>query len=107
MPDNRTPVRYARPMAGFPFDDELPLDVAPVDSFAARRLEHLSSIAGLTDEMVFRLARAYPSLGAVYSASEAELGRVVGPVAAARLRWFLDSPLPCGRGRSSSVGHAA
>jgi hypothetical protein len=29
----------------------------------------------------------------MYAASEEELGRVVGPIAAARIRWFLDAPL--------------
>lgn len=94
-------------MAGFPFDSELPLDVTPVDSFAVRRLEHLSAIAGMTEELVYRLARRYTSLGAVYGASQKELEIVVGPVAAARLRWFLDSPLPVGRGRASADHHAA
>src|ERR1700694_663217 len=33
------------------------------------------------------------SLRAIYAATEAELAGVVGAVAAARIRWFLDAPL--------------
>jgi hypothetical protein len=35
----------------------------------------------------------FPSLRDIYAASEAELASVVGAVAAARIRWFLDAPL--------------
>ncbi len=42
---------------------------------------------------LIRLAPTFPSLASVYAASEAELARVIGPVAAARMRWFLDAPL--------------
>jgi hypothetical protein len=56
-------------------------------------MEHLSQLVSGDSGTLIRLARAFPSLASVYAASEAELARVIGPVAAARMRWFLDAPL--------------
>ena len=50
-------------------------------------------IVGDDGDALVRLAAAFPNLSAMYAASEEELGRVVGPIAAARIRWFLDAPL--------------
>ncbi|HET9051186.1 MAG TPA: hypothetical protein VFO60_05745 [Candidatus Dormibacteraeota bacterium] len=57
------------------------------------RLGHLAAIPGVDAATADRLVRTFPSLGAVYAAPEARLREAVGPVAAARLRWFLDAPL--------------
>jgi len=50
-------------------------------------------IVGDDGDALLRLAAAFPNLAAMYAASEEELSRVVGPIAAARIRWFLDAPL--------------
>jgi len=75
------------------FELQLPLDDGSAGELAGRRLGHLRAVAGVDEELIARLVRAFPSLRAIYSAREAELGRVVGSVAAARIRWFLDAPL--------------
>lgn len=72
---------------------ELPLGDSAAGEMAALRLRHLGQVAGVDGPALVRLSRAFPSLGAIYCASEAELARVVGEVAAARIRWFLDAPL--------------
>ena len=72
---------------------ELPLGDASAGEVAQRRLHHLAQVGGVDSISVLRLSRAFRSLAEIYSASELELARVVGPVAAARIRWFLDAPL--------------
>jgi ERCC4-type nuclease len=71
----------------------LPLDDGDAGEVARRRVDHLRSVQGIDDASLVRLGRSFPSLASVYSASEAKLATVVGPVAAARIRWFLDAPL--------------
>ena len=75
---------------------ELPLGEGPSGDLARRRLDHLRQIVGGDGEAVIRLASAFSNLSAIYAASERELARVVGPVAAARMRWFLEAPLATG-----------
>ena len=72
---------------------ELPLDQTAAGQLARRRVEHLQGLGDLGPGAFVRLVRAFPNLRAVYAASEDELARVVGSVAAARIRWFLDAPL--------------
>jgi hypothetical protein len=72
---------------------ELPLGDGPAGELAWRRVEHLRRIVGDDRTALVRLAAAFRTLGAIYSASEAELAQVVGPIVAARMRWFLDAPL--------------
>jgi ERCC4-type nuclease len=72
---------------------QLPLGDTGGGGLAVRRLEHLRQLEGVDDEVVQRLARSFPSLRAIYSAGDEELAQVVGPVTAARIRWFLDAPL--------------
>ena len=75
----------------------LPLgDSATGNELGVRRWHHLLAVAGLEPATAERLGRAFPSLAAVYAAGEDELVRVVGPVAASRMRWFLDAPLDTG-----------
>ena len=57
------------------------------------RVAHLAAIPGVDHAAAERLARLFPSLAAVYAATEERLRDAVGPVAAARVRWFLDAPL--------------
>jgi ERCC4-type nuclease len=75
------------------FELQLPLDDGAAGVLAKRRMDHLSTVSGVDGLAATRLARAFPSLRAIYAASEAELARVVGDVTAARIRWFLDAPL--------------
>src|SRR5579872_2801829 len=72
---------------------ELPFGDASATDLAIQRFEHLLSLTGLEPEIAPRLARAFPSLAAIYRAPESELSNVIGPVSAARIRWFLDAPL--------------
>ncbi len=75
----------------------LPLDeLPPADELTARRWHHLMAVAGVEAAAAQRLVRAFPSLAAVYRADDDELVRVVGPVVAARMRWFLEAPLHTG-----------
>lgn len=75
----------------------LPLgDSSAPGDLTARRWHHLLTVAGIDARAAQRLARAFPSLAAVYGAREEELVRVVGPVIASRIRWFLDAPLDTG-----------
>ena len=72
---------------------QLPLDADEAGSLARRRVSHLAAVDGLEPAAFVKLIRSFPSLRAIYAAPEAELARLVGPVAAARIRWFLDAPL--------------
>ncbi|MFN2568366.1 MAG: hypothetical protein ABR564_02045 [Candidatus Dormibacteria bacterium] len=83
-------------MRGIPIELELPLGDSEAGDLARSRLEHLAHVAGMDGQGVLRLSRAFPTLGSVYAASEIELAAVVGTVAAARIRWFLDAPLSTG-----------
>ena len=75
----------------------LPLgDTSGVGELTTRRWQHLMTVAGIDAGSAQRLARAFPSLSAVYRAEEGELDKVVGPVVASRIRWFLDAPLDTG-----------
>jgi hypothetical protein len=75
----------------------LPLgETAAPDELTTRRWRHLLTVAGIDARSAQRLARAFPSLAAVYGAGEEELVAVVGPVVASRIRWFLDAPLDTG-----------
>jgi ubiquinone biosynthesis protein UbiJ len=72
---------------------ELPFEDGAAGELASRRLGHLREIVGDDSDALIRLAAAFSNLAAIYAAPEEELARVVGPVAAARIRWFLDAPL--------------
>jgi ERCC4-type nuclease len=72
---------------------ELPLDDGSASELARRRVEHLAHVSGVDRAALVRLARAYPSLAAIYSATEEQLSRIVGEASASRIRWFLDAPL--------------
>ena len=54
------------------------------------------TVAGIDARSAQRLARAFPSLAAVYAADENQLVQVVRPLVASRIRWFLDAPLDTG-----------
>lgn len=71
----------------------LPLDDGAASAQARQRVDHLRGLMGIDDGTLVRLGRAFPSLHAIYSASEERLAAIVGSVAAARIRWFLDAPL--------------
>lgn len=75
----------------------LPLgDTAAPGELTTRRWHHLMTVAGIDPASAQRLARGFPSLAAVYGATEDQLVAVVGPVVASRMRWFLDAPLDTG-----------
>jgi hypothetical protein len=76
---------------------ELPLDDGQAGELASRRLGHLRQIVGDDSDALIRLAAAFSTLAEVYAASEEDLARIVGPVVAARIRWFLDAPLATSR----------
>jgi ERCC4-type nuclease len=82
-----------RPGLERPYELQLPLDDGAAGELARSRIDHLRAVSGVSSPMLGRLARAFPTLRAIYSASEADLARVAGPVAAARIRWFLDAPI--------------
>jgi ERCC4-type nuclease len=63
------------------------------DEVRRRRRGHLMEVPGMDEATAARLLTSFPTLGAVYAASEERLREVVGSVAAARIRWFLDAPL--------------
>lgn len=92
---------------------DLPLgEPAGVEVERGDRVAHLAAIPGVDISAAERLARLFPSLAAVYAAPEARLRDAVGPVAAARIRWFLDAPLsaaalPGRRVRHRTWHHAA
>ena len=71
----------------------LPLDDGAAGVLARQRVDHLRAVSGVDDAALVRLGRSFPSLATIYAASEADLAAAVGPVAAARIRWFLDAPL--------------
>ncbi len=75
------------------FELQLPLDDGASGELARKRLAHLRAISGVDENALLRLARAFPSLRSIYAARDEELERVVGTVAAARIRWFLDAPI--------------
>lgn len=75
------------------FELLLPLGDGASGELARNRLDHLRAVTGIDDELVLRLTRAFPSLRSIYAARGEDLARVVGSVAAARIRWFLDAPL--------------
>jgi ERCC4-type nuclease len=75
----------------------LPLgDPSAPGDLTTRRWQHLMTVAGIDARSAQRLARAFPSLAAVYHADEEHLVKVVGPVVASRIRWFLDGPIDTG-----------
>lgn len=94
---------------------DLPLEEPPAfdaDVAGEDRHHHLTAIPGIDEALAARLSRTFPTLGAVYAASEERLAAVAGPVAAARIRWFLDAPisvqaLPGRRSRRGGWRHAA
>jgi ERCC4-type nuclease len=95
-------------MSTTPVELDLPLGDPEVDHLASLRQRHLLSLPGVDHTMAARLARAFPSLAAVYAAPEERLRALVGPVAAARIRWFLDAPLHSGAAASSTrSGHGS
>lgn len=71
----------------------LPLDDGAAGELARQRIDHLRGLAGISPGDLVRLGRAFPTLATIYAAPEAKLAGVIGPVAAARIRWFLDAPL--------------
>jgi ERCC4-type nuclease len=84
-------------MSPTPTELLLPLgDSAAASELTTRRWHHLMTVAGIDAASAQRLARAFPSLAAVYAADEHRLLAVVGPVVASRIRWFLDAPLDTG-----------
>jgi ERCC4-type nuclease len=89
-----------------PYELQLPLDDGAAGALARQRVDHLGGVNGVDPATLARLARAFPSLAAIYTAPEAELARVVGPVSAARIRWFLDAPLDT-RLVAAAMPHAA
>jgi hypothetical protein len=91
--DLRTSVRYDRLMRSRPYELQLPFDDGAATGLARLRIDHLRALGGVEPAELVRLARGFPSLRAIYAATEAELASVVGAVAAARIRWFLDAPL--------------
>jgi ERCC4-type nuclease len=84
-------------MSATPMELLLPLgDASAPGELTTRRWQHLMTVAGIDPASAQRLARAFPSLAAVYGADEEQLVKVVGPVVASRIRWFLDAPLDTG-----------
>jgi ERCC4-type nuclease len=81
---------------------QLPLDADEAGSLARRRVSHLAAVDGLDPAAFVKLIRSFPSLRSIYTASEPELARLVGPVAAARIRWFLDAPLDTALAREAA-----
>jgi len=76
-----------------PFELQLPIDDGESGQLAQQRVDHVRAVPGVEPDALTKLGRAFPSLRAIYSAREEELARVVGPIAAARVRWFLDAPI--------------
>jgi ERCC4-type nuclease len=80
-----------------PIEMDLPFEASPdphpEDEVRRSRRSHLMELPGVDEATATRLLGAFPTLGAVYAASEERLCEVVGTVAAARIRWFLDAPL--------------
>jgi ERCC4-type nuclease len=86
---------------------QLPLDADEAGSLARQRMKHLAAVDGLEPAAFVRLVRSFPSLRAVYAAPEAELAKIIGPVAAARMRWFIDAPLDTALAREATAREAA
>ena len=87
---------------------DLPLgEPAGVEVERGHRIAHLAAIPGVDIGVAERLARLFPSLAAVYAAPEARLRDAVGPVAAARIRWFLDAPLSAAALPGRRIRHRA
>ena len=82
---------------------QLPLDSDEAGSLARSRVAHLAAIDGLEPAAFVKLVRSFPSLRSIYTAPEADLARVVGPVAAARMRWFIDAPLDTALAREATA----
>jgi ERCC4-type nuclease len=82
---------------------QLPLDADEAGSLARQRMRHLAAVDGLEPAAFVRLVRSFPSLRAVYAAPEAELAKIIGPVAAARMRWFIDAPLDTALAREATA----
>jgi len=80
-------------MASLPIELDLPLGDPDDGRLGDRRLSHLAALPGVDQLAAAHLARSFPSLAALYGATEERLAAVVGPVAAARIRWFLDGPV--------------
>ena len=80
-------------MATLPIELDLPLGDPDDGELGLRRHRHLTSMPGVDEATAIRLERAFPTLAALYAATEERLAAVAGPVAAARIRWFLDAPL--------------
>lgn len=97
--DPRTSVRYTGSMVPRAIELDLPLTGAGAPPLAADAVAgpghsaHLLAVPGIDETTAARLLHAFPSLSAIYAASRERLAEVVGPVAAARLRWFLDAPV--------------
>jgi len=84
-------------MSTTPMELLLPLgDTSGAGELTTRRWQHLMTVSGIDPASAQRLARAFPSLAAVYGADEEQLVKVVDPVVASRIRWFLDAPLDTG-----------
>jgi ERCC4-type nuclease len=95
-------------MSTTPMELLLPLgDTTVPDELTTRRWHHLMTVAGIDARSAQRLARAFPSLAAVYGAGEEQLLAVVGPVVASRIRWFLDAPLDTGLSLRAVAGARA
>ncbi len=92
---------------------ELPLGDRPEGELARRRIDQLRRMLGDDHDALVRLLASFPNLRAIYAASDADLTRVLGPIAAARVRWFLDAPLampvelPARDARSEGLPEAA
>ncbi len=100
---SRTSVRYKFDVMPIrTIELQLPLDADEAGSLARRRVSHLAAVDGLEPAAFVKLIRSFPSLRSIYTASEPELARLVGPVAAARIRWFLDAPLDTALAREAS-----
>ena len=82
---------------------QLPLDADEAGSLARKRMAHLAAVDGVEPVAFVRLVRSFPSLRALYAAPEAELAKIIGPVAAARLRWFIDAPLDTALAREATA----
>ena len=86
--------------SGLPIELDLPLGEPEDGELGLRRHRHLSALPGVDEAVAARLEGAFPTLASLYAAPEEKLSSVVGPVVAARIRWFLDAPLrPRSRGR--------
>jgi len=99
---SRTSVRYTSSMQTRTIELQLPLDTEEAGTLARRRVSHLASLDGLEPGALVKLMRSFPSLRTIYTAPEADLARIVGPVAAARIRWFLDAPLDSALARDTA-----